>query len=892
MNSKLRAIFMAILICLACFCLLSCDKNGGTSQEELTTYKITYVLDGGTAVNQETYTKDTASFTLTNPVKEGYTFIGWTYVGQDTPVKTVLFADFSGDVTFTAHYEKWVAPTTFEPLKVAVFADVQLAAEKNLGSTANSYLALVDHFKYTKSIDADVLFMVGDIVNNAVENYYVQFMQAFECVYGTEESKYPEFVWTMGNHEWWNTSEQETENAVSMFYDYARVNTDNLVSQSAVPYAYDRQTTLPSYYKVINGVPFVSISGENSVGYIGSDLRTEIEGWLKDISMLDSVRAGGPIYVGYHYGISDVTYFGQGTNPNTIIFNDIFKDYPTAIVFTGDTHYPSVNERTINQVDYTSINIGSASYSRMANRSATSELGEKYYNFEKGSGGKSTDTMRGEVNFMYEYTPSLMVVDFNENGSSSINRYFSAKDLSDVKHIGIEWTIPLKSNKQNFVYTDERFKSTEWANTLYGANGLSWADGKTVTFNVDGDRMMVYFDDVIDYNCCEHYKIAVIPDGNAEGVKYYDFVTHYYKYDDNPHVFHCVLSDIPQATTYTVTVKAYDFFDNVSLNELTATDLSESVAFGDDIDLQTLSTYSDISKKANYEVKAEGSESSVEYYYKGTYNFKAGALLNRTIYTSGVSLVDYVSIEDWSHGVLTMDVKNPNAFELYMCLTVVVFENGKDKWLTDGGTEYRISVPQGSDWTNVKWDLLAQFGITSKDDIKQIALKIAFPSSAIDTVNGYEVSFFIDNYDIKDYTESGDRHENAFAANGGEAIQKTRLFGNGATTSDTVSFEYKLVNPNSADNTNSVFAFIIFDNKNWNNYIDYIRINAYSNTAVGDCASYVSIAAQDDGWYKVTIDLSAAKWNGTKQTEYVFTAIYAMSNRINCNVLLDLFTVE
>lgn len=41
-------------------------------------YQITYELDGGTAENPASYTIETRTFTLKNPVKENYVFIGWT----------------------------------------------------------------------------------------------------------------------------------------------------------------------------------------------------------------------------------------------------------------------------------------------------------------------------------------------------------------------------------------------------------------------------------------------------------------------------------------------------------------------------------------------------------------------------------------------------------------------------------------------------------------------------------------------------------------------------------------------------------------------------------------------------------------------------------------------
>ena len=74
-------------------------------------YTITYNLDGGTlaegVTNPTTYNVETTSFTLKNPTKDGYKFIGWVGTGVDTPQETITIANGStGNKTFTARYEK------------------------------------------------------------------------------------------------------------------------------------------------------------------------------------------------------------------------------------------------------------------------------------------------------------------------------------------------------------------------------------------------------------------------------------------------------------------------------------------------------------------------------------------------------------------------------------------------------------------------------------------------------------------------------------------------------------------------------------------------------------------------------------------------------------------
>ena len=72
------------------------------------TYNITYELDGGTVTgNPDSYQVDTESFTLNNPSKTGYEFIGWTGSCGDNPLKTVTLPEEElGDKNYIANYEK------------------------------------------------------------------------------------------------------------------------------------------------------------------------------------------------------------------------------------------------------------------------------------------------------------------------------------------------------------------------------------------------------------------------------------------------------------------------------------------------------------------------------------------------------------------------------------------------------------------------------------------------------------------------------------------------------------------------------------------------------------------------------------------------------------------
>ena len=70
---------------------------------EVTSYSITYNLNGGTADNPTTYTIESETIILTNPTKTGYTFIGWTGSNGNIPQTTVTITG-TGDKSYTANW--------------------------------------------------------------------------------------------------------------------------------------------------------------------------------------------------------------------------------------------------------------------------------------------------------------------------------------------------------------------------------------------------------------------------------------------------------------------------------------------------------------------------------------------------------------------------------------------------------------------------------------------------------------------------------------------------------------------------------------------------------------------------------------------------------------------
>lgn len=75
----------------------------------LLNYSISYKLNGGTlnGTNPTTYNVESENFTLINPEKQNYKFIGWTWEGQTTPIENVTIekGSMTGNKRFVANFE-------------------------------------------------------------------------------------------------------------------------------------------------------------------------------------------------------------------------------------------------------------------------------------------------------------------------------------------------------------------------------------------------------------------------------------------------------------------------------------------------------------------------------------------------------------------------------------------------------------------------------------------------------------------------------------------------------------------------------------------------------------------------------------------------------------------
>lgn len=127
-------------------------------------YTITYNLDGGTASNPLTYTIETETFTLSNPIKAGYTFTGWSGTGLEglDNMNVTIAKGSTGERSYTAHWTSAIGDTNgdWNGHAATSFATINTSA-KTLSIASEAEMALLSkdastYANYTVTLTADI----------------------------------------------------------------------------------------------------------------------------------------------------------------------------------------------------------------------------------------------------------------------------------------------------------------------------------------------------------------------------------------------------------------------------------------------------------------------------------------------------------------------------------------------------------------------------------------------------------------------------------------------------------------------------------------------------------------------------------------------------------------
>ena len=183
----------------------------------------------------------------------------------------------------------------------------------------------------------------------------------------------------------------------------------------------------PDLHKVFGGFHFVSVSTER-----GCRLFEEKKAWIREqLKIAAADGAKKPIFFFQHPHLTDTVYGSIGWGEDDII--PILMDYPQIIDFSGHSHAPINDPRSIHQKYFTSVGTGSLSYF---------ELDE-------------FDFLDGTVPKDKEFCAQFQIVEVGEDGSVLIKPF----DILSGQFFNEGYLIEKPWEPESYIYTEARYKT-------------------------------------------------------------------------------------------------------------------------------------------------------------------------------------------------------------------------------------------------------------------------------------------------------------------------------------------------------------------------------------------------------------------------------------------------
>lgn len=287
-----------------------------------------------------------------------------------------------------------------------------------------------------KGIDA--FFAVGDFANRGQADEMLKFKKSLDAVIAPETK----ITLMLASHEFMSEGQEAAREKLKNIYGMD-----------------------PDTHFNIKGCNFICISTED-----GCRMREKKQEWLKEklsLSVKDGRKA--PIFVFQHPHLTDTVYGSINWGEDDI--TAILMDYPQVIDFSGHSHAPINDPRSIHQKYVTSLNTGSFSYF---------ELDE-------------FDLMYGTVPPDAKQCAQFYIVEVNEANAVRILSY----DILTERFFDNEYLIETPWDPDSFVYTPDRalaepkpyFTADTVCNIKFDDNKLhvEFAQAKT-----DGYRVNAY----------------------------------------------------------------------------------------------------------------------------------------------------------------------------------------------------------------------------------------------------------------------------------------------------------------------------------------------------------------------------------------------------------------
>lgn len=332
----------------------------------------------------------------------------------------------------------------------------------------------------------DAVIVAGDMTNYGYENELKAFKKGLDA-YVKKETQ-PLLI--MGNHEYF------VESGDQVIERWERVLECEM-----------------NTHEIINGYHFINLSLSDYSNY-GPSLT-----WLKEeLAKAAADDPTKPIFVQNHYPVTDTVYGSDlwGTAQLT----EILKQYPQIIDFSGHSHYPINDPRSIWQGDFTALGCGTLAYFEL-------EPGMIY------------GTIPPNANNACQY----YIVEVHADNSVNIKMY----DVLTNQFFPMEYNIETPSDPSTFVYTEERRNS---------ADAPVFEEGAQMTVEAVGDTTVTLtIPQATDGECLHSYRF----DFYRNGVKDMSAsIWSEFYFLDTPKTLTQEFTGLLEGSNYTVKVTAID----------------------------------------------------------------------------------------------------------------------------------------------------------------------------------------------------------------------------------------------------------------------------------------------------------------------------------------------
>lgn len=363
---------------------------------------------------------------------------------------------------------------------------------QRLAAAINSAYDYADNYDGYKGLDA--FAVAGDFTNRGKPEQYEAFVNT--CNENLREGT--QRVISIGNHE---------------FMDYGH-------KRSEAIKAFEKYIGAANSHYVINGYHFIAVSyDELAETYVKSGA------WLKkELDKAVADTGDKPIFVFQHPAPFSTIYGSIKWGDKMI--SAVLKDYPQVVDFSGHSHYPINDPRSIWQGKFTALGCGTLAY------------------FET-----ELDTIDGNFPGDFEEAAQYYIVEADKNGNVRIRAY----DIITEQFFDFEYYLCDLAEK-NYPYSLYNLRKLDGKPVFENGGNM------TVSLNEDGETILS-FDGAKDRFVTESYKLTV----SRGAVKVFeDNFSGKYMYLFEEDCYNINLGKLRSGKKYTVVLYALNAFAETS----------------------------------------------------------------------------------------------------------------------------------------------------------------------------------------------------------------------------------------------------------------------------------------------------------------------------------------